>query len=109
MYYIPLLFSRGYFIPAKIVAPGLSGLWPFPLKNKVLGNKMPYMKETNPDVYDIPKSSWILPNLSLIDFSSFFLKKLKNLPMFLLAGLLPLPSVRVTPTFFLDIYKIGRG
>lgn len=52
---------------------------PFPLKNHVnLANKMPYMKEKNKEVYNIPSSNWVLPNPDVVDYSRVEVKKAKK-------------------------------
>lgn len=52
---------------------------PFPLKNhETLANKMPHMKETNKEVYNIPGSDWVLPNPNVVDYSGVEIKKAKK-------------------------------
>lgn len=50
---------------------GLSSYNSFPFKNRVtLANKMPHLKNTNHEVYHLPGSDWVLPNPSVVDYSS---------------------------------------
>jgi len=50
---------------------GLSSYNSFPFKNRVtLANKMPHLKKTNHEVYHLPGSDWVLPNPSVVDYSS---------------------------------------
>jgi len=41
----------------------------------ILANKMPHMKKTNEAVYGLPESDFVLPNPSVLDYSSVNIKK----------------------------------
>lgn len=73
--------GKEYVVPAGISVHNTQDLSayrerPFPLKNRVtLANKMPHMKETNFEVYDVPGSEMILPNPNVVDYGSVKVKK----------------------------------
>lgn len=74
----------------------------FPQSNKVaLANKMPHMKKINQEVYDLPSSEFVLPNPSVVDYSSVKIKKARK-PMVIFIGRLD-PIKR--PWLFIELAR----
>ncbi len=78
------------------------GKRPFPLRNSViLANKMPHTKKTNHEVYQLPTSGFVLPNPSVVDYSSVFVQK-ANKPTVIFIGRLD-PIKR--PWLYIELAK----
>jgi len=74
----------------------------FPMsKSVILANKMAHLTEVNEEVYSLPKSTFVLPNPSIVNYSSVKVKKTKRPSVLFIARLDPIKR----PWLFIELAK----